>query len=341
MEIAEPVAQTEIAPEIAPESVPDNTKAFFEGIIASLKDKKKISDASVVVYLRNLKKLNSDKPFDNFDFLKSTDVILEKLAQYKETTKRNYLVSIVSVLSVFPELKELHDSYYTLMMGKKAELEEADTGKQSETQSENWLSWEQVNDIYDQLEKKVNTFYKQKNLSDEQYSELLSYALLSLYIHQSPRRNKDYQLMHVVDAFTTELDPKFNYLDLGKKKFIFNQYKTSKKYGRFDLPVKKELLSALKKYLKHRDNKLLLDDRNDKPFLIRHDGKQLDKSNDITKLLNKVFGKKVGSSMLRHIFLTDKYDAIIDEQKKDAGIMAHSESEQKKYVKKPITVTFD
>ena len=147
--------------------------------------------------------------------------------------------------------------------------------------------------------------------------------------------------MHVVDAFTTELDPKFNYLDLGKKKFIFNQYKTSKKYGRFDLPVKKELLSALKKYLKHRDNKLLLDDRNDKPFLIRHDGKQLDKSNDITKLLNKVFGKKVGSSMLRHIFLTDKYDAIIDEQKKDAGIMAHSESEQKKYVKKPITVTFD
>jgi hypothetical protein len=44
--------------------------------------------------------------------------------------------------------------------------------------------------------------------------------------------------------------------------------------------------------------------------------------------------------MLRHIFLTDKYDAIIDEQKKDAGAMAHSQEEQKKYVRKPLTVEF-
>jgi integrase len=226
------------------------------------------------------------------------------------------------------------------MMGKKEELEKADTGKMTDTQSENWLSWDQVIDIYKQLDNKVNTFYKLKKITDEQYSELLSYALLSLYIHQQPRRNKDYQLMRVVDAFTTDLDTKFNYMDLSKKKFIFNVYKTSKKYGRFDLPISKQLFVSLKKYLKHRQMKLSLDDTNDKPFLIRYDGKALDKSNDITKLLNKVFGKNVGSSMLRHIFLTDKYDAIIDDQKKDASTMAHSESEQKKYVKKPITVSF-
>jgi hypothetical protein len=319
----------------------DASKTFFESIITALKDKKKISDASIVVYLRNLKKLNEDKAFTDFKFLESTEDIMKKLEAYKETTKRNYLVSIVSVLSVFPESKVLHDKYYTLMMGKKAELEQADDGKMTDTQSDNWLSWDQVTDIYKQLEIKVNTFYKLKNISDEQYSELLSYALLSLYVHQQPRRNKDYQLMRVVDAFTTELDPKFNYLDLAKKKFIFNVYKTSKKYGRFDMPINKVLFASLKKYFKHRQTKLQLDDLNDKPLLIRYDGKTLDKSNDITKLLNKVFGKKIGSSMLRHIFLTDKYDAIMDEQKKDAGTMAHSESEQKKYVKKPLTVTFD
>lgn len=317
------------------------SKTFFQNIITALKDKKKISDASIIVYIRNLKKLNGDKAFTDFNFLDSTEEIMKRLSEYKETTKRNYLVTIVSVLSVFPELKELHDKYYTLMMGKKAELEAADDGKMTETQSDNWMTWDQVKDIYTQLEQKVGTFYKQKNLSDEQYGELLSYALMSLYITQQPRRNKDYQLMRVVDAFTTELDPKFNYLDLSKKKFIFNVYKTSKKYGRFDMPINKVLFAALKKYFKHRQTKLSLDDLNDKPLLIRYDGKALDKSNDITKLLNKVFGKKVGSSMLRHIFLTDKYDAIIDEQKKDAGTMAHSPEEQKKYVKKPLQVTFD
>jgi len=35
--------------------------------------------------------------------------------------------------------------------------------------------------------------------------------------------------------------------------------------------------------------------------------------------------------MLRHIFLSDKYD--IDEMKKDAEAMGHSLEEQKKYMK--------
>lgn len=314
--------------------------SFIESIVEKLKEKKKISDASVVVYMRNLKKLNDDKVFENFNFLEDVETIQKKLSVYKETTKRNYLVSIVSVLSVFSEFKDLHDKYYSLMMNKKEELEKADEGKLSETQSENWISWDQVLDIYKQLEKTIDSFYKQKNLGDVQYAELLSYALLSLYVHQQPRRNKDYQLMHVVDKFETDLDKNYNYLDLAKKKFIFNVYKTSKKYGRTDLPVSKELMASLKKYLKHRQTKLNLDDTNDKPLLIRADGKALDKSNDITKVLNKTFGKQIGASMLRHIFLTDKYDAIIDEQKKDAGVMAHSQEEQKKYVRKPLTVEF-
>lgn len=314
--------------------------SFIESAVEKLKDKKKISDASVVVYMRNLKKLNDDNVFENFNFLEDVETIQKKLSVYKETTKRNYLVSIVSVLSVFPEFKDLHDKYYSLMMNKKEELEKADTGKLTETQSENWISWDQVLDIYKQLENTVNSFYKLKNINDVQYAELLSYALLSLYVHQQPRRNKDYQLMHVVDKFETDLDKNYNYLDLAKKKFIFNVYKTSKKYGRTDLPVSKELMASLKKYLKHRQTKLNLDDVNDKPLLIRADGKALDKSNDITKVLNKTFGKQIGASMLRHIFLTDKYDAIIDEQKKDAGVMAHSQEEQKKYVRKPLTVEF-
>ena len=57
----------------------------------------------------------------------------------------------------------------------------------------------------------------------------------------------------------------------------------------------------------------------------------VDKENGITRILNKIFGKKVGSSMLRHIYLSSKYN--ITEMKEDADAMGHSTKEQKDYLK--------
>jgi hypothetical protein len=50
--------------------------------------------------------------------------------------------------------------------------------------------------------------------------------------------------------------------------------------------------------------------------------------NSITRILNKIFGKKVGSSMLRHIFLSDKYGEVKGEMADDAKAMGHSVDEQ-------------
>lgn len=56
--------------------------------------------------------------------------------------------------------------------------------------------------------------------------------------------------------------------------------------------------------------------------------------NSITRILNKVFGKKVGSSMLRHIYLSSKYGNVSKEMKEDAKIMGHSTEVQKNtYIK--------
>jgi hypothetical protein len=317
--------------------------SFVENIMAQLADKKKITEGSATVYVRNLKKLAGGE-LVNFKFLENPSEVLEKLKDYKDTTRRNYLISIVSILSVFPEFKELHDKYYDLMMSSKKVVEDENAkGEMTKTQEDNWISWDQVKEEYKKLEDKILSFYKKKNITDEEYTELLGYALLSLYVLQEPRRNKDFTLMKVVDTFIPELDSDYNYFDLAKKKFIFNQYKTSKKYGRQDIKVTPELFAALKKYLKFRTTKLDLDDKDSKPFLIRADGKPLDKSGDITKLLNKIFGKAIGSSMLRHISITDKVGGVHQQLEETAAAMAHSVSEQKKYIRKPrgkISVEF-
>lgn len=311
---------------------------FVNAIVEKLKTEKKIGDNSIGVYLGNLKKLNGNQPFGDFSFLEDVKSVQDKISKYKESTKKNYLVSIVSVLSLFPPLKELHDKYYALMMKKKDEIEKADVGDMSQKQAENWIDWDEVKKKFKELEVDVNSFYKKKTITDEQYNTLLAFALLSLYVLIAPRRNKDYQLMNVVDEFKTDMDKEKNYYDLAKKRFIFNNYKTSKKYGRFDIQVPRTLGTALGKYLKHREFRLPVDDRNDKPLLLKADGTSMTRSNDLTKLLNKVFGKSIGSSMLRHIFLTDKYGDLFKSSKEDSEAMAHSLDEQRKYVKNKLSI---
>jgi hypothetical protein len=67
------------------------------------------------------------------------------------------------------------------------------------------------------------------------------------------------------------------------------------------------------------------------PFLVGADGTPITADNSITRVLNKIFGKNIGSSMLRHIYLSSKYD--INSMKADADGMAHSVSQQKEYLK--------
>ena len=70
------------------------------------------------------------------------------------------------------------------------------------------------------------------------------------------------------------------------------------------------------------------------PFLVHHDGKALASSTDMTRLLNKILGKKVGVSMLRAVYLTDKYGDTLKDLKADTAAMGTSvETAQNNYIK--------
>jgi hypothetical protein len=67
-------------------------------------------------------------------------------------------------------------------------------------------------------------------------------------------------------------------------------------------------------------------------FLVFSNGAPLESINIITRILNKVFGKNVGCSMLRHSYLTSKYGSVNAEKEKDAIDMGHSVAMQSAYV---------
>jgi len=310
----------------------------FKNQLSSGFAEKKLAPTSIKMYLRNLEKLNDDMPLKNLNFLKEISAIEQKLEKYKENTKRGYLISIVSALSLDKSNKQkqkLYDNYYQMMMNKNKELKSVEaSGEKTETQQENWITWDEVSTKMKDLEEKVKSFAGNKEINEHQYNVLLQEIILALYYYKAPRRN-EYQKMNIVKT-DTGLPIDMNYLDFDKKQFVFNSYKTAKKEGQLKEDIPAELQSVIGTYLKFHPllkGKKIIKGTNI-PFLVYYDGKPLSQVNAITRILNKTFGKKVGSSMLRHIYLSSKYGKVVDEMKEDANAMSHSVDMQKDYIKK-------
>lgn len=307
---------------------------YEQKIMENLKEKKKngrvLGESSINLYMRNLQKINDEKPIRNLNFLTDIDDVKNKLGDYKKNTYRAFLIAIVSVLKVMKgenkKMCKLYEEYYKMMMDLNNELREQPMGQMSDTQKANWVSMDDIKSTLSQLEARVNNFKDEKEIGASQYTALLDYLILSLYILIQPRRNNDYQKMRIVRN-PTPVNSDFNYLNLDENAFIFNNFKTAKSTGQQIKIIPSDLKSVIDIYLKFHP--LFKDIRRNKvinvPFLVYYNGKEFDQNNSITRILNKLFApKKVGSSMLRHIYLTDKYGDIIKEQIEDADAMAHS-----------------
>jgi integrase len=169
-----------------------------------------------------------------------------------------------------------------------------------------------------------------KDLTPGQWDSLLSYMLLSLFTQFDPRRNQDYQLMYVVKTPKQATDESKNYLTLSKpRQFIFHKYKTAKKHGTQSFPVPESLYRVLDFYLARHP---LTKQKGAFPLLVHSDGSPLSAVNSVTRILNRIFGKRVGSTMLRHIYLSAKYD--VEEMNETADRMGHTGAVQRTYLKK-------
>jgi integrase len=302
-------------------------------LLEKLFQEKKLSESSIKTYLRNLEKLNNG-PIKNLNFLKDIPTVLDKLKKYKENTKRSYLISIVSVLGLDKSTKQkqkLYDDYFALMMEKnKSKREEDEKNEKTESQEKNWMDWNQVMEVFSDMESKVKPLYSAKSLTDAQYNLFLRFVILSLYTLIPPRRN-EYQHMFITHSPKSTDE---NYLDIDKQQFIFNVFKTAKKEGQVVIPIPDALFNIIQHFLKfHPLLKKKLAKNQTIPFLVYADGEPLNKVNSITRILNRIFGKSVGSSMLRHSYLSSKYANVNQEMKDDAKAMSHTVDMQKKYVK--------
>lgn len=283
---------------------------------------RQLSENSKNLYKRNLLKLNDNKEIKNFNFLKNKDEVLTKIKDLKPTTQRSYIISICSILRDNTKMKKTYDEYFELLKSYNDTLRV--NNEKSTTQEKNWITQEEVLKVHKTLKEDIeNSLSKKRKIDKQLFNKLLNHMILSLYTLIQPRRNKDYSLMRISSNMD---DTNFNYLVIEKShmKFILNNYKTEKKYHSVEIDIPDDLKQVILLYLKYHPLKLELKKKEfNIPFLVE-DGKELKSSTEITKILNKIFDKKISSSMLRSIFLTSKYGDLVNELKEDTKIMGTS-----------------
>jgi hypothetical protein len=155
-----------------------------------------------------------------------------------------------------------------------------------------------------------------------------------MYVMIPPRRSQDYASFKIRN-FDETADSVDNYMvnyNKNKKKgnatFVFNTYKNSKRLGRQtinDIPKPLEKLIDTWKLFNKSDY-----------LLVNGQGKPITQSR-IAVMLNDIFGgRNISSSLLRHIYLSDKFkDVNLEDLEKTAHDMGQKDIRRTlKYVDK-------
>ena len=170
------------------------------------------------------------------------------------------------------------------------------------------------------------------------WDKITQLIVLSLYVLQPPRRIADYINMYIVKKMPIVMDKSINYLWLINQDnavFYFNNYKTAGTYSTQSVDVSTELINLINSYIKRHPIKLT--NINNIPLLCSFDGSPFTRGNIITRILNKIFGLKISVSMLRNIYLTNKFAPLnikMDETAHDMG--TSTGTIQNSYIKKDV-----
>jgi hypothetical protein len=291
-----------------------------------------ISDSSLLTYVSLLNSLykslfKNDKSFDEKAFNK-TDDVLEHIKDRGLASKK----TILSALYVLTNNEKYRDHMITDATKYNTEQKEQ---KLTEKQRENWVSQDEIKEVFnkykttaDYLVKEMKSRPLTNKLTSKEFQTWQDYIMLCLSsgVFIEPQRVKDWVCFKINNI---EKD-KDNYMEgKGSKcNLVFNSYKTAKFYGEKKLQCPPELAKILNTFIAyvkpHSDH--LLNDSNWKPL----------SQVTFTQRLNKIFGKNVSVNILRHSYLTDRFQSgkiSLKDLKDTATNMGHSLEQSLEYVK--------
>ncbi len=316
-------------------------KYFFEELNNNIDEIKthlstKVKSNTINTYyvsLNNIKRsLNNDYLIKDIINDKNylVDIIKNFINNYKgkESSKSTLLNGFRQILIGYNEILHLKNSTLNfdslileLLSYFKSETRKISSAKiyQAPTSSEleNLISMDDI----------INLRENTKRLCEYEffsnYRRHLRYLILCLYTYIPPLRGEDFFTSKVYDNVNDVEETQKNYVLISENLLIINEYKTIDKYGTRKIKLPRELINVITHFkLTFNTNwlipKLLKFPKNIHEHM---DGK------NFTPFMYSIFGKKIASSMIRKIYISENIDKLNgDERKKIALIMAHHPS---------------
>jgi len=286
------------------------------------KSRPNLSTSSIKTYISLLYNLfKRNKKEGDTETLEWFDKNEANLLKSMENISPGIRKTSLSALFILTGSEKVHEQ---MLSDAKATNNQYKEQKKSVSERENWITSEEIKEIYDSMKNKVILMFKNKlPLDYDVVNQFMLMGCLAGVSGLSPRRSLDYALMKI-KSYDKATD---NFYQKGI--FTYNQYKTSKVYGCQHIDVAKEapeFNKLIKKWVLINPTNYLLFSSNQQPLT----------SSQIAKTFNKIFNKNISTDLLRHIYLTDHYKNIpaLKDMENLAGEMGHSVSQAMLYVKK-------
>ena len=290
-----------------------------------------ISSAKTYVsIIRNLsKQMNIDLSTPD-NVINNTDDIVEHFKDLEPKLRKTRLSALIVFLDNPKEITEdalkTMDVFRKQMMKDGAEYSrELRLQEKTPKQEDGWMDWNDIISNYKNLEKEVSYFKTQTSLTKQQFKRVQMFVLLSCLLLIPPRRSTDYVMFKI----RNEDINKDNFMETKGRKsyFVFNTYKTAKKYGKETIEIPTALKNIINRWkLINKNDYLLVNSNMDKKI----------NATQLNSMLYDYFNKPLSTSLIRHIFLSEKYKNVpaLQEMQKTADEMGHSLTQALEYVKK-------
>jgi integrase len=211
-------------------------------------------------------------------------------SKYAANSKKTLYIALVSTLKqlclIDTTLVDAFTAYRVKMESLNAFIKEnAEAQELTETEKAKYLPWPQVLECLEKIRLAVDDLWS-----------FQQYLICALYCLTPPVR-LDYAGMKVVVAKPE--DTSCNYLVFNDKPyFIFNKYKTEKRYGPQVVPLPPALIDVIDEWLSLVDDEYLLITQAGLPMPEWMLGQT------ITEVFKKHSGKAVGVNVLRHSYIS-------------------------------------
>ena len=310
-------------------------------------DKRDCTESSARTVWHNLiraKKLSKSGSNNNTMLPKKpkwvTSGLLKTIGELPPNSSKNMFTSLVGYLKLTKGPKRIQEKASKGMYDKNALVtEHYKSRKKTPKQTKNWVTLESVRKMFkDQTALiKARGLHGKEELTGKERGHLQKHLMLSLHgaLPNMPPGRLSYADVFFVSSKDPRDDKKKNYLWKTRNGYqvLLNVHKTSRKKGprQFKLPA--QMSRILNRYIKSTN--LEFGD----PLFIDRKGQKMSRnsySKRIIAMFEKSLGKKVGTSLLRNVWLSEKHKNLdIESMAHDSKIMGHSvQMAMDHYVKK-------